>query len=376
LRKTSLPSQEDWKRIGRAAIATGNFPVAFKPQRLSPKDVLYPTGERGDGPECCFIDGGLFNNEPLGEAIDLAAEADGHQLDPERLFIVIDPNINKSLSMPQIDPDDTLDKHIKRMVTMIFGESIARDWLRANRKNTELEWRDQSVQALGQLIRSASFTPDQQFASEFKAVAEAIAREQTMLGKDDNAQNYLRTSIQRTLQNPLFQEIDQQLGGSEHGTTKQELFRHMVFVLNNVAGLQRKSQIRLALIGAEKEKLAGDAISSFGGFFNKDWRIYDYRIGRETAYLRLPEILGLKETYPKEKAENGRDDHQDYHIPQTWREKFPNVTSKDFEPEDLDKLRGRILERVSRVMKDLEIPWLFRLILKHFVIKKQLKKHL
>jgi hypothetical protein len=363
-----LPSPEEWKSIGRAAIATGNFPIAFKPQLLSPKDLLYPYGNSEDEPKQCFIDGGLFNNEPLGEAISLARKADEHDPEPDRLFILIDPNMNEWRIKSDISPDDGLHKHIKRMGEMIFGESTARDWLRAHEKNTEIEWRDQLVQALGHLMKSDSFVPEQQFADEFKGIAEAIVTQKHVLESDEDPKQYLEESIAQTFQRSPFKEIVEDLGNSE----KQDLFHHMVFVLNNLAGLQKKSKIRLDFIGADKEELAGDAARAFGGFFERDWRVYDYRIGRETAYAKLTEILG--QSYPKEQSASGSGEHEDYVIKQEWRDKFPKVTAKDFNPDHLKELQTRILERADGVMKDLDVPGLFRWAVKRFVLKKHLKK--
>ena len=154
-----LPSQAEWQAIGEAAIASGTFPFAFQPHKVHRKVSDYPDSMYEEQPELlreglCFIDGGLFNNEPLGEAINRAKEADLGTFDPTRLFILVDPNLNTSLQQQIIDPDDSLPNQLKRMLTMVHGESMARDWFRAHRKNTEIEWRNQFVQMLAQVLEA------------------------------------------------------------------------------------------------------------------------------------------------------------------------------------------------------------------------------
>jgi predicted acylesterase/phospholipase RssA len=372
--KTTLPSEEEWRRIGAAAIATGNFPIAFSPQPLSRQDRRYPSPPNTPETHEYYIDGGVFNNEPLGEAITLAKQADGGCVDPDRLFILIDPNINNSLRIERIDPDGHLLDHTGRLLTMIFGQSTAQDWLRAHRKNAEIEWRDQFVRTLGDLLLSPNVVPADQCAAAFGEIAEGIvARKRALFGVGAYPDDYVTTAIAQTFQRPPFCEVEQQFDACEHGEIKKAVFRNVIFILNNVAGLQKKSALRLALIGAEGGELAGDVLRAFGGFFERDWRIYDYRVGRNKAHALLTEIFG--QSYPKESDARGAE-HQDYHLPDEWQRTFPQATVTDISPELRRQLRDRVLERADCVMRALRIPWLFRWLLRVFVMRKALRQHL
>ncbi len=377
IKKNQLPSQEEWVTIGETAVATGNFPIAFKPQLLFRKGTDYADSEQEYDVKLlsaglCFIDGGLFNNEPLGEAVRLAREADGGNVESDRLFILIDPSINSSLHQTNISPEGSLLGHVKRILTMVMGESHAHDWLKAHRKNTEIEWRDQFARMLGHFIEHESFESNSRHFHELKNLAETIvAQKRSLKGEQVYPEDYLVESLDRTFQQAPFKEIDRRLATAEQADIKRELFRYLAFVLNNVAGLQKKASINLALIGADKNKLAGEQLNSFGGFFNEQWRIYDYRIGRETAHALLPKILGLQRAYPKETDATGQS-HKDYHIRQDWRERFPTVTLKDVDRRLMKALRHRILDRSNSVMRDFGIPCIFRWLLKQFVIRKKL----
>ncbi|MEM7648124.1 MAG: patatin-like phospholipase family protein, partial [Cyanobacteria bacterium P01_A01_bin.70] len=92
-RATQAP--ETWERLIEAAIASSSFPIAFQPEDLLRFPADYPDSTLSERPssffpsqggrKMTFLDGGIFNNEPLEEAIRLAREADGGIPEPDRL---------------------------------------------------------------------------------------------------------------------------------------------------------------------------------------------------------------------------------------------------------------------------------------------------
>src|SRR5262249_27608064 len=103
-----------WNVIEESAIATGNFPLAFMPQGLGRDSPDYlgrnpalqtrkaaPPASGYFPHRLAFIDGGMFDNEPLGLAINCASEADGGQIDQDRLFLLVHPNITHSAHADQ-----------------------------------------------------------------------------------------------------------------------------------------------------------------------------------------------------------------------------------------------------------------------------------
>jgi hypothetical protein len=115
-----------------------------------------------------FVDGGMFNNQPLGEAINFAAEQDPNGTpDPNRLFLLIHPNI--SITDHQDTTDDgsakgsgfitkdfSLAQQAKRLLGMLMIENAVDDWMRANEVNGLLEWRKEFIQSLLAIVQSTT----------------------------------------------------------------------------------------------------------------------------------------------------------------------------------------------------------------------------
>jgi hypothetical protein len=100
-----LKDPRTWKKLGATAVASGAFPMAFRPVVLSrrryefgklwPK-VLADHGITDEYP-FSYIDGGTFNNEPIREAFRLAAYLDAQAADTDvfdRRIVFVDPSVS------------------------------------------------------------------------------------------------------------------------------------------------------------------------------------------------------------------------------------------------------------------------------------------
>jgi hypothetical protein len=374
-----LPSQAEWQNIGEAAIASGTFPFAFQPHQLNRNASDYPGSIYEEQPELlheklCFIDGGLFDNEPLGEAISQAKEADGGVLEPTRLFILVDPNLNTSLQQQSIAPEGSLQNQLKRILTMIQGESTARDWFRAHRTNTELEWRDQLVQILAQIIETIPPSQAQQIAASLTTLTKTIIKgKRSLIGEQEYPDNSVRKALGRTLAQHPLQDLYQTVKNRTDSEVQQEIFRNMVFVLNNICDLQNKAELRLALIGAEKFRIGRDQLYGFEVFSTK-------RGARMTFESDVKKPMNASSYFKpcrrisKETDENGQL-HADYIIPQEWRDTFPHMT-KHVNRNVLDALRQRVLERADYLLEELHVARPVRWLLKRFYLKNKLEAFL
>lgn len=90
-----------WAKIAATAIASGAFPFAFEPVRLSRSKYEFgpfwpeELADR-DQHTFCYVDGGTFNNEPIREAFRLAAFMDAAD-DPatfDRIVVFVDPFVS------------------------------------------------------------------------------------------------------------------------------------------------------------------------------------------------------------------------------------------------------------------------------------------
>ncbi len=315
-----------WRRIAAAGIASGSFPVAFPPYFVARKAGDFPgslppvVGQTTILPgDHAVSDGGMFDNEPVREAVMLSREQDGGVLSPCRIFLLVDPNLNSSKQnadffRPEAAPGSFLGNglfaNVKRLGEMALAEAEAKDWLRVGRVNTQLAWRDAFVSQLGATMQ---VLPDDSVAglkTEIDAQVETIVAKKRELARDsgrDFDPNYLKTRLLRV----AAHHADQiEAITAAPADLRQQLFVRNVFVLNNIAVLDSKRPMNLFAIGAKGEQTAGDALFALAGFFEQTWREHDYRLGRRNAHRLLPEFLAVPD-YDREGGATGHNRQYD-----------------------------------------------------------------
>lgn len=298
-------TQAAWDRIRQAAIASGNFPFAFRPMRVFNDPETYrgsATSLPDDG--FTFVDGGLFNNEPLRAAVELARERDGAGIDPDRRFILVDANLNHSAHLPpaEFGEDAALGATALRIFGALRGESSANDWLRALRTNNELAWRDLLTECLGEMIAENEVAdPDRLIGSLEEAGEKIVAEKRRLFGPERYPDDYLERAYAGTQA-----RHEEELHGLTPG--RRKIMVRILFLLNSVAGLDKKSKLDLNILYATPDEMAGDRAGGFAGFFEKEWREHDYRVGRRKARELLPGMLGVEDVeLPRESRNDGRD---------------------------------------------------------------------
>ena len=107
-----LRLEKTWGKIAATAIAAGAFPFAFSPVVLKRDKFEFgnlwpeefgPKGQNYDEYPFTYVDGGLFNNEPIREAFRLSAVLDAQrrqdsasgQMDYDRRIIFVDPLVGR-----------------------------------------------------------------------------------------------------------------------------------------------------------------------------------------------------------------------------------------------------------------------------------------
>jgi predicted acylesterase/phospholipase RssA len=286
-----------WQSIRQAAIASGNFPIAFAPAYLARDQKRFPGNLWNPFPaQFPYVDGGLFNNEPIKPMVDLALDADGGDLAPGRKFLLIDANLNKVKRWERAHPATSADvilKDVLRLLGMVRGEASALDWLQAQRRNNEIAWRDRLLTELVPMVKGNSLQDPDGFVRQLEAVAADIVSQKRTLFPDRYPPSYLEDALKRTA------AAHAAALSTVGGPVRQRIYCLVVFIINSIAGLDKKAQLDIDVVYAPLEELAGRLLSSFGGFFSRAWRDHDYKLGRVHAHRVLPEILGGP-AYPQE----------------------------------------------------------------------------
>ena len=326
IRKLGDPSQpgNPWSIFRAAAIASGSFPAAFPPVFIERRREEYPGLWPDDLEEehlekfrFAYVDGGTFRNEPLREAIELAALCDAAS-DPEsfeRVFVLIDPNVSGSnevrtldfehaiaLSTKYDDESGRIKEHeleqrhyagrllsvLARVLAMIQSQATLRDWLRAAKINSRVEWERKLTEIL---TRLSALEGSAALLGEARAMLTEIYLDKVARAPTGEADAATRASAERR------RDADLEALEKELGPVPNELARTLVLALRNAAGLRRKRRLNMVAISPWSVPdppipLAGNFLANFGGFFDQGWRQHDYDAGRFAAHYMLTLKIG------------------------------------------------------------------------------------
>ena len=352
-----------WQRITRAAIASGAFPLAFPTvgvvRQLADyrgSEVYDPVGTR----EFAYVDGGLFNNEPVGLAREMVEEIE--QTNPqtyndERLYILVDPYVADTSGAAEFAHDSLGPLAVLgRLVGVILGEASKRDWIRAQRVNTRLRWQDELLEALAEVVSRIEPARAQELTSHTDALVEGVATAKVKHAaagvdpSDEALQTYLDENMIRL--GPLLSRDAPAYRVIEADSTKTQVLLNLAFLLENVAGLRKKTELKLHLIAPKRGSLAGDFLANFGGFFNQEWREHDWRRGRADAH---DTIRRLAKEFP---ALDYEPDAPSSYVPSR---DFSRVGEGDIPLEAFAAMKNRIKENVSSLLGINRAPWLKRI---------------
>lgn len=297
------PDKQQLEYLTEAAAASGAFPFAFPARKLkrSLTDYAGTALTPKDDLNFTYLDGGIFNNEPINRAIELARELDNGD---ERIYLLISPNPPEPLARFSDQP--VMTEIIKRLFYAVMAEAHFRDWKDAIKINKRLDWQKEFTdkmlalgpETLGKI--DLSFTELARKMAEFKAgLAEQTEqkRESNFKQEDDSfvrhfaeeakasdekATEYLNNNRDRIKKMLRNKEINKNIVGQSENKGAEGLLANLVFVTECIGGLRDKAVLDLRPV-FPIQKLAGGFWVSFGGFLDKKIREYDFYVGRRTA---------------------------------------------------------------------------------------------
>jgi len=270
------PAAADWAQIRLAAITSGAFPAAFPVRFLTRARTSYNTNylSPADWPateptrDLPYVDGGVFNNEPLGLAKGLVDLNDQHLDNDNRFYLYVSPSPKLSDRNKDFDSRNvTLLDMGSHLVNAVLGQAQYQDLSALRKTNQKVAAFDATAQTLSAVIASNAG----QIAS-FRATTTLLAGAafaNLPAGAETLAQAVARLGAAYATQ-PWFPSDPEQ----------RQAWAEMLAAFERTATLQEKDTMTLLTICAEKAELLGDALSAFGGFTAQAVRHYDYEVGR------------------------------------------------------------------------------------------------
>lgn len=307
---------ESWRIFREAAIASGAFPVAFPPvplHRYEPEIAAWPDDLPGKDFVFDYVDGGVLRNEPFREAIHLAGLQDRHGEGFERVFILIDPNVSGTTEAfalpynhaPQLKGqygDDGSVTHwdlampaygarlggvMGRFAGMLASQAAYRDWVKAARVNSQIEWRDRLLE---NLIPHLQVAPGSNAETELNKMLEEIYIERARRAPGSelaDVEGELTEAQRRRALAPMAADLERRQG--EAGS---DFAARLLLLVDLIGNLRQKRRLNMVAITPHDLPLAGSYLAGFGGFFDQKHREYDFEAGSFAAARVLSTSVG------------------------------------------------------------------------------------
>ena len=287
----SLEGAFAFRALVTAAVASGAFPLAFAPRGLSRKEASVWQNRY-------FVDGGVYDNDPVGEMINIAHDLDWESReevdDVDRRFLVVHtepPGIDSPLKGSPIAATDLLDMGAtdaaSTLVGQILEESMGSGLRGIGEINRKIEKRNHVLSAIAAqfaALQSPGGTFD--FVSLATRLQAAVELLPAICGVTFDRLQIFRTFFVHDL-TTLTDRLSQQVNALN--ADARRAFVEFGLLYDLAADLADKVPFHPIVIGPE-ERLSGDRIVAFGGFLLKEMRAHDFDQGRADAYSAWEKI--------------------------------------------------------------------------------------
>lgn len=359
-----------WRAMSHAACACGAFPTAFAPQELlrNYAESDYPPKAMPFGSaHFAYVDGGTFNNYPLGMAKNLVNRLDQNPRDNEsRYYFYISPNSKNStksdFNASKANPLNTT----LAMTSAIFNQARFQDWILTSHYNDLLGEMDEHAEALCEYFLQADSGSVQAIEHTSDVFLERLFNERS----DRHREQENHVLHERYRLQPYAQRLLQERG--EHTFA---IWIKAIQVFEFSAHLQNKDKMQIYTITSAPEELASDAMFAFIGFMEERFRDHDYNVGRRKAREMLTQLQAVHRQGTKQ---------HEHHLPLAdfeFEDSLPdlpdlgNAHITDVQAHLRDDLRKRIRQRLNLWLKNEGMCWFLRKPTIWFANKK-LKQHL
>lgn len=359
-------SKAYWSTVADAAVSCGAFPFAFREKKVTRtpdeygsaySQVYVPPGKTPLPHHSRFgyVDGGTFQNEPLGLAKTLVDLNDQHLNQESRFFLYVSPRAKESQASPA-RPDEILNilGLGKKLAKAVFCQARYQDWVGVESINDQVLRFDKQVAKLEAEICAGKV--------DFNSLIPAA---KTLL-PSWYGDGLVGIEKDRSRLRELYrEELGRLQQAANVGVAGANAWLDAVLVLERVSELRERDVMNLLTITATEDELAGEGLVGFAGFLHQEWREHDYLVGRKNAQRFLTsdkaKPLGLRGYVP---------------VPLPPIPPLGNVKLGDLPRDKRKRLKDQIMKRAEQMLKAANVPWFIRWPVKHCFLSRLLDKGL
>lgn len=359
-----------WTQVKQAARACGAFPTAFAPlalERFYTEADYFGKAVPFDKASFTYVDGGTFNNYPLGMAKKLADTVDVNPLDYEyRYYFYISPN-SKDSTRSSFDAAAANPFNTSLAITSaIFNQARFQDWIMTGHYNDLVGEMDVRAYALCEHLRTA----DTATVAAIDTASDVFLEKIFALESTRDQAREARILAERYRHGAQAEALLQNKGEAGFNT-----WIKAIQVLESGGRLHDRDHMQIYTITAAPEELASDGLFAFIGFLEERFRAHDYNVGRRKARELLTQLQRIHR--------EGRLE-MEHHLPLTdftfthALPDLPNLGSvgiRDVKYQVRKELSRRVRQRLNLWLKQEKANWLVRKTLLWYA-EEQLKKQL
>ena len=350
---------KQWEDIITACRGCGAFPFAFSPMKLARNwgRHQHDYARRGASPfnngskdeNFYYMDGGAFNNYPLGLARTLTRKIDSTPEDFEnRYYFYISPNPKNSVRDANFKVDATsgMKDTALQMAKSIFWQGRFQEWMQVETVNEKVKQLDERAEELLQVL---SNNPGrlQTHSAAYDSLLHALYGPSSYTNDFQRLEKAFCTTPQLQQLSPLLK--DTWIKG--------------IVIMEKSGGLENRESMKVYTITTTNEDLASEHLAGFLGFLDKRLREHDYLLGRIRGMQVVEHILNHKDNASalgKHLPLNvtSRAARINEATAQLLAMDLSDVKMKDVNYENRQALYNRVRERMKQWLKDENVSWI------------------
>jgi len=283
-KKGDLQGTDAFDALRESAVTSAAFPFAFAPRVLNrwiTSDSVWK--------KRAFVDGGVYDNEPVGKTINLAHDLDWDTINPayddrDRRFLIITPEPMPTpgpdlLANSTIAPPNLVDMKLFDFVGLLVPEMLGQ---LTGSGLTGIEQMNRAIADRTKVLGSLEYTLHTTGGSinfDLNVLNTLVAAAAKVRNLDSRLQLFQENFVED------LRDTDQALWGAARAlpNDRKEIFTALGLLIDFAASLADKVKFQ-PIVVAPDEPLSGDPFYGFAGFFLDEIRESDFIRGMKDAY--------------------------------------------------------------------------------------------